>query len=64
MTPAEKKAAERQRRRDSGEVRVECWLTPREQDRLAGFMERRGITTRADAIKWLINRPLVHVGRE
>ncbi len=33
-SPASRKSAERQRRKDAGEVRFECWMTPADIRRL------------------------------
>lgn len=33
-SPASRKSAERQRRKDAGEVRIECWVSERDGERL------------------------------
>ena len=49
MTPARRaaetanKRAERQRRKEAGEVRVECWLTPYHARQLDAYCARLGI---------------------
>jgi hypothetical protein len=40
MTPAERKAAERQRRAEEGLVKVEVWIDPSQRERLAKYIEK------------------------
>lgn len=55
MTPTERKRAERQRRKEAGEVRVECWLTPGRARQLDAYCARLGID-RQMGIRALIAR--------
>ena len=40
LTPAERKAAERQRHRDAGRVVVQVWLQPLNREKLARYVKR------------------------
>lgn len=53
MTPTDRKRAERQRRKEAGEVRVECWLTPDHARWLDGYCAKHGIN-RQQAVSVLI----------
>ena len=53
-SPASRKSAERQRRKDAGEVRVEVWLTKQEHD-FVSQMAWDNDDSVADIIKWCIS---------
>lgn len=53
MTAANRKQAERQRRKDAGEVRVEVWLTKQEHD-FVSQMAWDNDDSVADIIRWCI----------
>lgn len=40
LTPAERKAAERERRRERGLVPVEVWIKPADRERLSRYVAR------------------------
>ena len=52
-TPAQRKAAERQRQRDSGLVAVTVWIAPEDRAKLAHYIkrlnERRGAKHNAES---------------
>ena len=53
MTPAEYKRAERQRRREAGEKRVECWLSAED----AAWVRQMAIDnedTLAEIVAWCV----------
>ena len=40
LTPAERKAAERQRQRERGRVAVQVWVHPDDREKLARYIKR------------------------
>ena len=55
MSAANRKQAERQRRKDAGEVRVECWISGEEWIRVQRVAQLAEITT-TDVIRQAISR--------
>lgn len=50
-SPASRKSAERQRRKDAGEVRVECWISKETADHLETVIRFSGYRlTQSEAI--------------
>ena len=54
-SPASRKSAERQRRKDAGEVRVECWISADEWTKVQEAAQFAEITT-TDVIRQAIAR--------
>ena len=52
-SPASRKSAERQRRKDAGEVRLEFWMTKADIESLDFIVRERG-TDRAEAISFAL----------
>lgn len=46
MTPAQRKAAERARKREAGLIRFEAWIRPEDRARVQRYVERLGRTDR------------------
>lgn len=60
-SPASRKSAERQRRKDAGEVRVEVWLEPSLIEALDRFCARRQYHNRGQGLRRMVldmDRPL------
>lgn len=53
MTALERKRQERQRRKEAGEVRVECWLSEYQVAMLDDFCAQQGMS-RSDSLKCLV----------
>ena len=49
QTPAQRKAAERQRQKDRGRVAVQVWIDPADRTKLARYIKR--LNERADRAK-------------